>query len=91
MSDVTRPDEAVALTRDELEAEGGSPLPEKMAMTTISVNFGFPIGNMAMPINLASATNSESPDSFAIADADQVVIVDQIDDDGMEPGPGFHK
>ena len=91
MSDVTRPDEAVALTRDELEAEGGSPLPEKMAMTTIRLDFGFPIGNMAMPINLASATNSESPDSFAIADADQVVIVDQIDDDGIETQQVFHK
>ena len=42
-------------------------------MTTISVNFGFPIlGTRRMPINLASATSSESPDSFAIADADQV-------------------
>jgi hypothetical protein len=34
-----------------------------------------------MPINLATATNVESPQSWAMADADQVVIVDQVDDD----------
>jgi hypothetical protein len=91
MSDATWFDEAAALTRDELEAQGGTALPEKTAMSTINANFGFPIGNFAMPINLATAMNNESPDSFAMADADQVVIVDQVDDDGMEPSPGHHK
>jgi hypothetical protein len=50
-------------------------------MTTIHASFGFPIGNFAMPINLATAMNNESPSSWAVADADQVVIVEQTEDD----------
>jgi hypothetical protein len=81
MSQTTQPDEMPALSSAELEAHHGVPLPEKTAMSTIHAQFGFPIGNFAMPINLATATNVESPQSFAMADADQVVIVDQVDDD----------
>ena len=53
-------------------------------MTTINVSFGFPINNLAMPINLATAINDASPESWAIADADQIVVLEQVD----EPGPG---
>ena len=81
MSHPTRPDDTPALSPAELEAHHGVPLPDKTAMSTIHAQFGFPIGNFAMPINLATATNTESPGSWAMADADQVVIVDQVDDD----------
>ena len=81
MSDPTQSIDMPGLSLAELEAHHGVPLPEKTAMSTIHAQFGFPIGNFAMPINLATATNVESPQSWAMADADQVVIVDQVDDD----------
>jgi hypothetical protein len=74
---------------DELEAQHGLQLPAKTAMTTINASFGFPINNFAMPINLATAINNESSESWAIADADQVVVMDQTDNDGMAPPPGY--
>jgi hypothetical protein len=39
------------------------------------------IDNFAMPINEAVAINNESVSSIAIADADQIVILDQTDTD----------
>jgi len=48
-------------------------------MSTIRVGSG--IDNFAMPINEAIAINSESVSSYAIADADQVVILTQTDVD----------
>ena len=89
MSDVMRLDDLTALSADELEAQRGAALPSKTAMSTIHASFGFPIGNFAMPINLATAINNESPHSWAIADADQVVVVEQIHEAGMQPPPGF--
>ena len=69
------------LTDEELEGQHGLALPEKTAMSTINVSIGLPVANFAMPINLASALNTASPDSWAIADADQVVVIDQDYDD----------
>ena len=79
MSDLTRPDEMPALSPEELDGQG-EPLPARTAMSTIHADFGLPIDNFAMPINLATATNTASPESWAVADADQIVIVNQVDD-----------
>ena len=69
------------LTGEELEAQTGSELPEREAMSTIKATFGAGIDNFAMPINEAIAVNNESVNSWAIADADQIVILEQIDED----------
>jgi hypothetical protein len=69
------------LTSDELEAETGEALPDREAMSRISLDLGSGIDNFAMPINEAIAINNESPYSYAIADADQIVIIDQTDTD----------
>jgi hypothetical protein len=82
MSHLTRPDDQPGLSLEELDASHGEPLPDRTAMSTIHAEFGFPIDNFAMPVNLATATNTASPGSWAIADADQIVIVDQVDDHG---------
>lgn len=69
-----------ALTPNELEQEAGEALPAREAMTTIDVSG---VDNFAAPINEATAANINSSDSYAIADADQVVILNQTDvDDG---------
>lgn len=67
------------LTSAELEAQLGEALPDREAMSTIRVGSG--IDNFAMPINEAIAMNSESVNSYAIADADQIVILTQTDVD----------
>ena len=67
------------LTGEELEAQTAEPLPDREAMSTIRVGSG--IDNFAMPINEAIAVNNESVNSFAIADADQIVILNQTDTD----------
>jgi hypothetical protein len=69
------------LTGEELEAQSGSELPDREAMSTIKASFGSGIDNFAMPINEAIAINYESISSFAIADADQIVILEQTDTD----------
>jgi hypothetical protein len=72
-----------ALTDEELEAQDAAPLPEREAMSTIKASgVGSGIDNFAMPINEAIAINYESVSSIAIADADQIVILDQTDTDG---------
>lgn len=69
------------LTGDELEAQAGEALPDREAMSTVRVGMGSGIDNFAMPINEAIAINNESVDSYAIADADQIVILEQTDSD----------
>ena len=69
------------LTGDELEAQTGEALPDREAMSTVRVGVGPGIDNFAMPINEAIAINNESIDSIAIADADQIVILNQTDSD----------
>jgi hypothetical protein len=63
-----------ALTGSDLEAQAGEALPAREAMTTIDVSG---VDNFAAPINEATAANINSSDSYAIADADQVVILNQ--------------
>lgn len=67
-------------TSEDLEAQSGSALPDREAMSTIKTG-GFGIDNFAMPINEAIAINNESINSYAIADADQIVILNQTDTD----------
>jgi hypothetical protein len=67
------------LTGEELEAQSAEALPDREAMSTIRVGSG--IDNFAMPINEATAMNIASSDSIAIADADQIMIIEQIDQD----------
>ena len=69
------------LTSDELEAQEVSALPDREAMSTIRPGLGHGIDNFAMPINEAIAINNESVSSVAIADADQIVILNQTDVD----------
>lgn len=69
------------LSTAELEAEAAVDLPDREAMTTIQGPIGLDNGNVAIPINEASAANIDSDYSVAIADADQFVIVDQADTD----------
>ena len=66
---------------DELAAQEAATLPDREAMSSISLDLGSGIDNFAMPINEATAINYNSMDSYAIADADQIVIVNQVDQD----------
>jgi hypothetical protein len=76
--------EGPGLSDEELVAQDAAALPEREAMSTIRGGLGSAIDNFAMPINEAIAINNESVSSIAIADADQIVIIDQtdIDDEG---------
>jgi len=69
------------LTSDELEAQDGGPLPDREAMSSINLDLGSGIDNFAMPINEAIAINNQSISSYAIADADQIVDLDMVDED----------
>ena len=67
------PDDKVGykpLTREELDALAGEPLPERVAMSLINAN-------LAAPINAAVALNVASDDSIAYANAEQDVTIDQ--------------
>ncbi len=66
-----------ALTAEELAAEGASALPDRQAMSTIKLGGLDGIDNFAMPINEATALNIQSTQSYAIADADQIVLLNQ--------------
>ena len=69
------------LTSDELEAESCDELPDREAMSAISLDLGSGIDNFAMPINEAIAINNQSVQSWAVADADQIVDLDMVDND----------
>ena len=58
------------LTREELEALAGEPLPERAAMSLINAN-------IAAPVNLAVALNVASDNSIAYADATQTAPITQ--------------
>ncbi len=58
------------LTREELEALAGEPLPERAAMSLINAN-------LAAPINAALALNVASDSSIAYAQATQTAPIDQ--------------
>jgi len=58
------------LTREELEALAGEPLPERAAMSLVNAN-------IAAPINAALALNVLSDNSVAYADAEQTAPITQ--------------
>jgi hypothetical protein len=58
------------LTRDELDAIAGEPLPERAAMSLINAN-------VAAPINAAVAANVLSDNSVAYANAVQTADITQ--------------
>jgi hypothetical protein len=72
---------AEGLSAEDLEAEQAMALPERQAMSRIDIGAGLGIDNFAMPINEATAMNIASNDSIAIADADQIMIINQVDED----------
>jgi hypothetical protein len=74
-------DERRRLTEAELDAQAGEALPDREAMSRISIDLGSGIDNFAMPINEAIAVNNQSVSSWAIADADQIIDLDQTDTD----------
>ena len=71
-----KPDDPSALSQEELEAESALDLPDREAMSVLRLGLE-DVGNFAMPINQAIAANNYTVDSVAMADADQVVIIDQ--------------
>ena len=58
------------LTREELDALAGEPLPERAAMSLVNAN-------LAVPVNVALAANVLSDDAVAYADATQDAAIDQ--------------
>jgi len=78
------PDDSSAhegLSSADLAGEQAVDLPEREAMSTIGHGFGHGIdhivGNVAVPINEATAENLYTNNSIAAADAEQVVILNQ--------------
>jgi len=69
---------ADGLSDDELEDQHAAALPDREAMSTIGLDLTG-IDNFAMPINEAVAINNQSVNSVAVADADQTVIIGQVD------------
>jgi hypothetical protein len=72
------PEPAAGLTDQEMQDEHAQALPDREAMSTIGLDLTG-IDNFAMPVNEAVAVNNESIQSVAIADADQTVILGQVD------------
>ena len=68
------------LSNEELEAESAELLPERQAMSKIGIGAD-DVDNFATVINEATAMNLASDSSVAVADADQIVIISQTDQD----------
>ena len=58
------------LSREELDALAGEPLPERAAMSLVNAN-------LAVPVNLGLAANVLSDGAVAYADATQQTPIDQ--------------
>ena len=69
---------ADGLSDEELDSQHAAALPDREAMSTIGLDLTG-IDNFAMPINEAVAINNNSVSSVAVADADQTVIIGQVD------------
>jgi hypothetical protein len=72
------PEPAPGLSDQELQGEDARALPDREAMSTLGLDLTG-VDNFAMPINEAVAINNASTQSIAIADADQTVIIGQVD------------
>ena len=66
------------LTPEEVAEQQATDLPDREAMSIIAIG-----DNVAVPVNEATAVNYQSDYSLAVADADQIVIVDQSVDGGV--------
>jgi len=70
-----------SLSPADLASETAVDLPDREAMSSIGHGFGHGIdhivGNVAIPINEATAENLYTNNSIAAADAEQVVILNQ--------------
>jgi hypothetical protein len=68
----------------ELAGQEGVALPDRQALSTVPIHIDLPPGvdNLAVPINEAIALNQNSSGSYAIADADQIIDLDQSVQDG---------
>jgi hypothetical protein len=66
------------LSEEELSEEEATNLPGREAMSILRLSLDG-VDNFAMPINEATAVNNYSDQSVAMADADQVVIIEQTD------------
>jgi len=71
-------EQADGLSDEELDSQHAAALPDREAMSTIGLDLTG-IDNFAMPINEAVAINNNSVSSVAVADADQTVIIGQVD------------
>jgi len=71
-------EQADGLSDEELDEQHVAALPDREAMSTIGLDLTG-IDNFAMPINEAFAMNNNSVNSVAVADADQTVIIGQVD------------
>jgi hypothetical protein len=65
------------LSADDLGAESATALPAREALSTIHLDLPTGVDNLAMPINQATAVNENSSQCYAIADADQIIQLDQ--------------
>jgi hypothetical protein len=65
-----QPEEYRQLTKEELDAIAGEPLPERAAMSLINAN-------VAAPVNIAAALNVLSDNSVAYANAQQTGDITQ--------------
>ena len=68
------------LSADDIEAESAQALPDRQAMSKIGLDI-HGVDNFAMVVNEATAMNVASTDSIAVADADQIVVIGQVDQD----------
>jgi hypothetical protein len=67
-----------ALRPEEVAQQSATELPDREAMSVVNLGLGdHSNGNFTVPINTAEAANVDSSYSYAIAQADQVVDVDQ--------------
>jgi hypothetical protein len=64
------------LSEEQLAEQEALDLPDREAMSILKLDIAN-VDNFAMPINEAYAVNNFSNQSVAMADAEQVVIVDQ--------------
>ena len=69
------------LSEQELAEQDVQALPDREAMSTLTPDIAGGFDNFAMPINEALAINNNSVSSIAAADADQTVIIGQVDND----------
>ena len=69
------------LSEQELAEQDVQALPDREAMSTLTPDISGGFDNFAMPINEALAINNNSVSSIAAADADQTVIIGQVDTD----------